>query len=88
MAESLGRFIQKQVVNGSLKGLKPSSIGPICSHQQFVDDIILMGSLSAREARVTKNILSLYERASGQMVNKAKSFIFFSILLRLDIKDC
>lgn len=33
MAESLGRFIQKQVGNGSLKGLKPSSTSLICSHQ-------------------------------------------------------
>ncbi|XP_057860364.1 uncharacterized protein LOC131069069 [Cryptomeria japonica] len=77
MAESLGRFIQKQVKDGLLRGLKPTSAILICSHQKFVDDTILMGTSFVGEAIVLKSALNLYERASGQMVNRAKSSIFF-----------
>lgn len=77
MVESLGRFIHKRVLEGSLKGLRPSSASLTCSHQHFVDDTILMGRSFLGEARVIKSTLSLYEKASRQMVNRAKKFIYF-----------
>lgn len=36
-----------------------------------------MGSSYVGEARVIKSTLSIYEKASGQAVNRAKSSIFF-----------
>lgn len=77
MDESLGRFIPKQVPEGNLKGLKLSSTCLTCSHQQFVDETILMGSSYVGEARAIKSTLSIYEKASRHVVNRVKSSIFF-----------
>lgn len=77
LAESLGRNIKKLVDQRSLVGLTPSSSLLTCSHQQFVDDTILMGRSTVAEAKTLKKILNLYESASGQVVNRAKSSIFF-----------
>ncbi|XP_057851472.2 uncharacterized protein LOC131061672 [Cryptomeria japonica] len=62
---------------GLLLGISPSSSFKACSHQQFVDDAILMGTYSIKEASTMKNLLKTYNSASGQTINWEKSFIFF-----------
>ncbi|XP_057816062.2 uncharacterized protein LOC131029568 [Cryptomeria japonica] len=77
MAESLSRYLQRLVAFGEIKGGRPSSSNLVCSHQQFVDDAILLGSASVQEAKSFKSSLQLYIQASDQIVNWNKMSIFF-----------
>lgn len=47
------------------------------THQQFVDDIMLFGAVSLREARRIKEILDLFMEAFGTQINKEKSCTYF-----------
>ena len=47
------------------------------THQQFVDDTMLMGRPSIQEARSYKTSLVTFAKASGLEVNPEKSQIFF-----------
>ena len=75
--ECLKILIEKRKQEGRLKGLKPSLKCAPFSHQEFVDDTIMGGEASVREAKVMKEILNLYTRGSGQFINWEKSVIFF-----------
>ena len=77
MVECLGRLIEKRKLEERLKGLKPSSKCALFSNQQFVDDTIMGGEASVKEAKVMKEILDMYTRGSGQLINWEKSMIFF-----------
>jgi hypothetical protein len=48
------------------------------SHLLFADDYLLFTQASGRGAQRLTDILMIYQRGSGQMVNSAKSAIFFS----------
>ena len=77
MVECLGRFIKALVHKGDFIGLKPSSKNQIYSHQQFVDDSILMGEASIKNAKIIKKALNDYGQATGQLINWNKSSIYF-----------
>lgn len=47
------------------------------THQDFLDDTIMGGEASVKEAKVMKGLLDVYIRGSGQLINWAKSSIFF-----------
>ena len=57
--------------------LNPSSSTLVCSHQQFVDDSIVMGEASVKNARILKKSLVDYGSATGQLINWNKSLIYF-----------
>ena len=77
LAECLGRFFDMLVLNGDFVGLNPSSSALVCSHQQLVDDSIVMGEASIKNARRLKKALVDYGDATGQSINWNKSQIFF-----------
>jgi exonuclease III len=77
MAEGLSRTIHAALENNLLTGLPLHGISPPISHSQFVDDTLLMGSPTAREANSLKEILQTFSDASGLECNKDKSQIFF-----------
>lgn len=77
MAEGLGHTIQAQHQNQSIRGIKLYQDLAAQTHQQFVDDTMLMGHASVQEARSLKAILDLFSWASGLDINEAKSQIFF-----------
>ena len=77
MVECLGRFVEKMVMMGDFVGLNPSSTALIFLHQQFVDDSIIMGEASVRNARNIKRALEDYGKALGQVINWKKSVIYF-----------
>lgn len=73
MAKVLGHFISKKWEVGAWKGVQiAAGVNPI-THLQFADDTFLAGDASAREGRVMKETLDIYEKASGQKVNWHKS---------------
>eukprot|EP00253_Pinus_taeda_P011523 PITA_11523 len=76
IAEGLGRNIKSVIASRCLKGLSFNN-SPSFSHQQFVDDNMLFWHPSVQEARLFKDILSTFSDASGALINRVKSQIFF-----------
>jgi hypothetical protein len=52
-------------------------VSPPISHSQFVDDTLMMGSPTVKEAHSFLSILQTFSEASGLDFNKDKSQIFF-----------
>jgi hypothetical protein len=61
-----------------IEGIRVSSSAPRINHLFFADDSLILMKATRAAARVLKNILNIYELASGQMINKDKSSILFS----------
>eukprot|EP00253_Pinus_taeda_P029932 PITA_29932 len=76
MAEGLGRSIKAAISIGNFKGISIHQ-APTSSHQQFVDDNMIFGHSSVQEARSLNSILDTFSKASGALINKVKSQIFF-----------
>jgi len=77
MAEGLGRSIRAHHQANEFRGIKLFQDLEAQTHQQFVDDTMLMGHASVQEARTIKAILDLFSEASGLDINVDKSQIFF-----------
>jgi hypothetical protein len=60
------------------KGIRVGIHAPWVSHLLFADDCLIFTQASAAGAARLHNILEVYREGSGQLVNKAKSAIFFS----------
>eukprot|EP00253_Pinus_taeda_P015484 PITA_15484 len=76
MVEGLGRCIKNAIHSQDLKGITLHQ-APTVSHQQFVDDNMIFGYSSVQEARTLNSLLLLFSKASGALINKVKSQIFF-----------
>lgn len=59
LMEGLSRIIQKAKAEGKLNGLRPLLNLPSSMQQQFVDDTMLHGSPTVKDAKAYKSILSL-----------------------------
>jgi hypothetical protein len=62
---------------GSIKGIK-IGITLHLTHLLFVDDVLLFGNGSSREAKIFKEILDLYYKAIGMEVNNQNPSISFN----------
>lgn len=78
MAEGLGRSLTKAKQQNQLKGIKPVHQGPIVTHQQFVDNTMLIGAPTVQEARTISKVLKTFSEASGMEINLTKSKLFSS----------
>ena len=70
--------------NRDLRGLKLHTGSETISHQQFVDDTILMGHSSVQEAWVMKKCLNTFSRVSELEVNNTKYQILFFNTTRIN----
>jgi hypothetical protein len=61
----------------SIQGLKLSGMNPPILHSQFVDDIMMMGSATAKEASTIRKILDDFSITFGISINSGKSHVFF-----------
>eukprot|EP00253_Pinus_taeda_P024433 PITA_24433 len=77
LMEGLSRTIAKKKVEGKIQGLKPIRSLWATTHQQFVDDTMLHGTPTVKEAVAYREILDLFSQASGMEINFSKSTIFF-----------
>ena len=77
MAECLSSLIMSQTERGELKGLKFHDGMTPQTHQQFVNDTMLMGHPSIQEAQSFKKILNLFAKALGLDVDPNKSQVLF-----------
>ncbi|KAJ8755052.1 hypothetical protein K2173_016557 [Erythroxylum novogranatense] len=76
--EGLSASIHKLQEQGYIHGAVVARGAPPVSHLFFVDDTIFFTRATEEEARHLKNILQVYEHASGQKVNFLKSGISFT----------
>ena len=77
MMEGLGRAIRMANVEGRIQGIKLTPDGEANTHQEFVDDAMLQGIPTVREARAIKYISNNFAIAAGIEVSQNKSKVFF-----------
>jgi len=73
MMEGLGRGIKMASVEGRIQGLKFTTDGEVSTHQQFVDETMLQGIPTVKEAKAFKQILNDFAMAVGTKVSLDKS---------------
>ncbi|KAL6198569.1 hypothetical protein ACLB2K_028358 [Fragaria x ananassa] len=64
-----------------------SPTAPVIHHLLFADDSFLFGQATLQECQAVKNILGIYARASGQMINLQKSSVVFSGNVSLQVQN-
>lgn len=74
----LSGLCNKALLNGSLPGIKVARNCPPINHLLFSDDTMFFGKSSSTICATLVTILSRYEQASGQCINRAKSAVTFS----------
>ena len=76
--EGLNALLRKAVDDGYIHDFSISRRGPKFTHLFFVDDCLLFYRSFLTECDKIKDLLALYEAASGQMVKQDKTTLFFS----------
>ena len=71
-------MLQKAECERKIEGIKICIGAPRVNHLFFADDSLILMRARASDARELRHILEVYERASGQVINKDKSSIMFS----------
>ncbi|XP_048633020.1 uncharacterized protein LOC125607204 [Brassica napus] len=66
------------MISGTLPGVKIGHNCPPINHLLFADDTMFFGKSSSTSCRALTSILTRYEAASGQCINRAKSAVTFS----------
>ncbi|XP_065628492.1 uncharacterized protein LOC136067104 [Quercus suber] len=77
-SEGLHRMIQKVIERGELQGVSICRNGPKLTHLFFVDDNLLFCRATTHDYQKVLEILSNYERVSGQKLNREKTALFFN----------
>lgn len=76
-SEVLSRLMLQEECNGRIQGVKLSCMCLSISHLQFADDIILFAQANVGEATQIREFFDRYCLQSRQLVNVAKSSLFF-----------
>jgi hypothetical protein len=69
------------------RGVRVGVHSPWILHLLFADDCIIFSEASQRGATHLQEILEVYSRGSGQLVNRDKSAVFFSKNCDDDMKE-
>ena len=77
-AEGLSVLFQKAAEEGTLEGIQICPNAPRINHMFFADYSLIFMKVNEASARKLQSILSIYEGASGQVINKDKSAVMFS----------
>uniref|UniRef100_A0A2N9G161 Reverse transcriptase domain-containing protein n=1 Tax=Fagus sylvatica TaxID=28930 RepID=A0A2N9G161_FAGSY len=90
-AEGLNGLLQKATSQGDIHGVSLCRQGPKITNLFFADDSLLFCRATISECQKIQDILRLYEQASGQQLNRAKTTLFFSrntpATMQTELKD-
>lgn len=86
-AEGLSSLLSQATLDNRLTGVPISVGGYRLSHLFFADYSLLFCKPTAEEWENLSQVLKLYERASGQQLNAAKTSIFFNKNTSPEIKE-
>ena len=79
-AEGLSSMLKNVGPQFLARGVRVGVHSPWISHLLFADDCLLFTQASERGSQRLMDILNLYQRGSGQLVNMSKSAIFSAII--------
>ena len=77
-AEGLNGLLNKAASNGEIHGISICRRSPKLTHLFFADDSLLFCRATQTECQKIQEILQVYEKASGQQLNRSKTTLFFS----------
>ena len=83
-AKGLGRMLKNVCNENNLRGISFNVDLEPQTHQQFLDDTMLMGPSTIQEARGLKEGLDTFIEASGLEINKDKYPQNYGVLRRRD----
>jgi hypothetical protein len=86
-AEGLSAMLQRAERDGKIMGIKVCRAAPSVNHLFFADDSLILMRARNEEAMELKRVLEVYERVSGQMINKDKSSVLFSPNTTRTVRD-
>ena len=86
-AMGLQGLLKKAEANGDIRGVSLCRNGPQVSHLFFADDSVLFCRAKVEECQNILDLLSVYERGSGQKINRDKTTIFFSTNTQPDMQS-
>ncbi|KAK9993595.1 hypothetical protein SO802_023298 [Lithocarpus litseifolius] len=86
-SEGLHRMIKKAADDGEIQGVSICRNGPKLTHLFFADDSLLFCRATTQECQKVLEILSSYERVSGQKLNRDKTSLFFSKSTSIDMQN-
>jgi hypothetical protein len=86
-AEGLSALLQRAEEEGKIQGIKVCRAAPRVNHLLFADDSLVLMRARAGDAKELKRLLDIYEKASGQMINRDKSSIMFSPNTRTSVRQ-
>ena len=77
-AEGLNALLRNAADEGVINGFSLRRNGPKLTHLFFADDCLIFCRSTFEECNKIQELLAIYEIASGQMINKEKTTLFFS----------
>ena len=86
-SKGLTQLIKKAVQVDKIIGYSLFRNGPKISQLFFVDDNLLFCGVQLGDIQTIQAVLDIYEKASGQQINKEKTNLFFSKLVSFDDKN-
>ncbi|XP_030948949.1 uncharacterized protein LOC115972854 [Quercus lobata] len=77
-SERLHGLLNKEAEEGHIRGVSICKKGPRLTHLFFADDSLVFCKASIAECQNIQSVLNVYEKASGQKLNRNKTGLFFS----------
>ncbi|KAL0310472.1 UNVERIFIED_CONTAM: putative mitochondrial protein [Sesamum calycinum] len=89
--EAFSSLLQREEHSGRIQGVAVCRHAPRVSHLLFADDTLIFCQATVEAASSILDVLGIFERASGQEINFAKSSVVFSSntnpTLRAEVQD-
>ncbi|XP_019256398.1 PREDICTED: uncharacterized protein LOC109234797 [Nicotiana attenuata] len=86
-AEVLSRSLNKLYDDRQFRGFGMPKWSDPLNHLAYVDDTIIFASADPYSLQKIVDVLALYERTSGQLINKAKSSYYVHSKIAADLKN-